>query len=157
MIITDIWSPQVDYLSQIDSLELNQLIYGGLEFLINSPITLDSNTWIELFKILLHLLNSSSSSSLRKNGGLEALFDDDSESREFDSTYSKLAYAQIIETIPSALEGNISEVRTAFAVKLSQFCKSSPGKYSNLLRSQLPSEEQAILQELLVETGAEIV
>jgi hypothetical protein len=159
MIIADIWAPQVDYLSQIESLELNQMVFGGLELLVNSPVTANPNTWVDLFKILLHLLNTNSATSaVGKNAiDLTHLFDDDSESREFDSTYSKLAYAQIIETVPSVLEGSSVEVRAAFALKVSQFCKSSPGKYSNILRNQLPNEEQAILQEIIVETGCEIV
>lgn len=156
MIIGDIWGPIVDYISQGDSLEFNQTVVGGLEFLFHSPITTNSNAWIELFKILLHLVSTSSSS---KKGGVDTthLFDDDSESREFDSTYSKLAFAQIIEIINPILEGSITDIRNKFGTTLSEFCQASPGKYSNLLRNQLSSEEQNLLQELLVETGTKIV
>lgn len=163
MIIHDIWgtSTQIDYMIQTcDTIELNQILLGGLEFLINSPIVMNSNTWIQLFKILLYLLTSSSggaSGSSSSKVDTTHLFDEDIESREFDSTYSKLAYAHIIEVINPILEGNLTDIKMKFCQTLSEFCKTSPGKYSNLLHNQLTKEEQNLLQELLMETGCEIV
>jgi hypothetical protein len=158
MVITDIWAPTTEVISHADSIEFNQIILGGLQFLVDTPISNDSRTWMELFKILLHLLASSSSSSARKPSiDITHLLEDDSESREFDSTYSKLAYAQIIEMTDPILEGGADQMRAKFAEKLSQLCKGSPGKYSNLMRSQLSSEQQQMLQEIIAETGCEIV
>jgi hypothetical protein len=161
MIITDIWAPTADVISHADSVEFNQIILGGLQFLVDSPVSDDSRTWIELFKILLHLLSesSASSTSARKPSiDITQLLDDDTESREFDSTYSKLAYAQIIEVLDPVLEGGgPDQMRAKFGEKLSQLCKGSPGKYSNLLRSQLSSEQQQMLQEIIAETGCQIV
>lgn len=157
MVITDIWAPTTEIISHADSLEFNQIILGGLQFLGDTPISNDSRTWMELFKILLHLLASSSSSARKPSLDLTHLLDDDSESREFDSTYSKLAYAQIIEMIDPILEGGPEQMRAKFGEKLSQLCKASPGKYSNLMRSQLSNEQQQMLQEIIAETGCEIV
>lgn len=157
MVITDIWAPTTEIISHADPLEFNQIILGGLQFLGDTPISNDSRTWMELFKILLHLLASSSSSARKPSLDLTHLLDDDSESREFDSTYSKLAYAQIIEMIDPILEGGPEQMRAKFGEKLSQLCKASPGKYSNLMRSQLSNEQQQMLQEIIAETGCEIV
>jgi hypothetical protein len=156
MIIRDIWATNLEVILAGDQIELIQIILGGIQLLVNSPIQDNSEPFLELFKILLQLVNSTTTK--KKGKGTEEVlsFEDDSEAREFDSTYSKLAYAQIIEYLDPMTEWEMSEIRKTFMERLSELCQRHPGRYLGVFQSALDPEHQQMLQELLQETGVNL-
>ena len=158
MLITDIWLPNINYM--IDTMtqnDLNYLIIGGSELLTNTPLNNDLNIFITLLQIILDLINNTKISSGNDLNLLSLLNDgDEMESREYDNTYSKLAYAQIIEIHNSIGELNNNEMKLEFINRLSKLCHTSPGKYLQVLENGLTQQQKETLSEIIQSTGVQI-
>lgn len=155
LIINQIWSPNTDFFSRSDATCVAQIISGGSLLLCNSPIADDSSLWSTLVAALFGLVKSNPCITGEK--GDDLLYDEEAEAREFDNTYSKLAYAHIIDTTGSDdASGDVKDFSAAqklFLEQLAGLCQKRPGVYSGALQSILDDEDKDVLGELLKEAG----
>lgn len=157
MLISDIWEPNVNYMIEtLSQNDLNYLIIGGAELLTSTPINSNINVFIRLLQILLNLIGNTKVSNGSSVNLLSVFGDDDMESREYDNTYSKLAYAQIVEFNNSISELSSSELRTQFMTRLSTLCAASPGKYVSVMGTGLNAQQQETLSEMIQSTGIQL-
>lgn len=158
MLISDIWEPNVNYMIEnFSQNELNNLIIGGSELLTNTPLNNNLNIFAKLLQIILNLIGNTKVITSNEINLLNVLNDgEDMESREYDNTYSKLAYAQIIEFNNGISELNSSEMKLEFINRLSKLCNTNPGKYIQVMQNGLTPEQQQILSEIIQTTGIQI-
>lgn len=159
MIVTQIVASSMDILlNGCDEKELKEIIIGWSSLMNESPINEQPPIWGELLKILLHLVNPSDGSTRRHGSAsldLSLLEDDDTLAMEFDSTYSKLAFAQVAE--PYHESQTIVGNDVLFAQQLGKLCASRPGRYVPLLTSILSEAQVGQLQTILQTAGVALV
>jgi hypothetical protein len=80
-------------------------------------------------------------------------FDEEGDPREFDSAYSKLAYAVVVDVNPTE---DIPSGPQYFATSLCALSRSRPRSYGPLVQSTLDDKEGIVLQSLLTKFGLTI-
>ncbi len=82
--------------------------------------------------------------------------EEDFESREFDSVYSKLKYAAVPE-FPIPADCHIAQAY--FARKLSELCATRPGYYSAIVTRCIGSDQNLVqvLMKVLADAGVQLV
>lgn len=152
MIILNVWSHNRSACAGSDTLELKQLVVGATKLLTESPITQKPDVWGSLFKSTLALVDAGAEKSSDYSGGLGDEDGVDDEAREFDSAYSKLAFASVVTEDPLA---SITVSPAAYFVStISTFTRTAPGQYSPVIQSALDAREAAALQALLQQHNA---
>jgi exportin-2 (importin alpha re-exporter) len=153
MVITQIWQTNTEFFSRADAADVAQILSGGSLLLCQTPVADDEALWGALVKSLLGLAKSSPSITGDKGG--DVLYDEEAEAREFDSTYSKLAYAQIVEgsTASDKEATDFPAAQLKFLQELAALCEKRPGVYSQALQSILDDADKTFLGELLSEAG----
>lgn len=149
MIVQQIWLPNAEYFAEAEAVVVAQLIIGGTKLLCETPIVEDSATWGALATCILHLVGSNPSS--RGNISEFSLFDEENEAREFDSAYSKLAYAQTEEK--NEIEKvDFASARTLFANAVATLSGQLPGRYGAVVGT-LSTPCQNAMTQVLQDTG----
>ncbi len=151
MIISNVWSVNRANCAGNDKLEVKQMIIGGCKLLTESSVTQKPEVWGSLFKSILSLVDAGAEKTTQAAGEGE----DDEEGKDFDSTYSKLAYASVVTVDPN--EAITCAPASHFAVSLSKFTAAHPGQYVPIIQSVLDQREAAALQALLHQNGVNIV
>jgi CAS/CSE protein, C-terminus len=99
-LITNVLLPNIAGLRSLDTREVQEMIVGSAKLLTDSPIAQAADKYGALLKVSVQLLDASAGG--RSTGGADdgLSYDDDAgaENRDFDSAYSRLAYAQLPET-----------------------------------------------------------
>ena len=155
LVITQIWAPNTEHFSRSDATNVAQILAGGSLLLCQTPIADDSSLWGSLVTSLMGLARCSP--SLTGDKGDDLLYDEEAEAREFDSTYSKLAYAHIVEGASAddrtADLKDFAAAQLKFLQELAALCERSPGVYAPALQSILGDDDKAALGEMLSEAG----
>ena len=157
IIILNVWSYNISACCSLDKYEVRQMIVGSTKILLETPVNVNSELFIAVLKYILILIDTEiSKNSIRSNSvdDSEVAVDEEAESREFDSTYSKLAYAQLPEVIQSA---EVTQCHIYFIQKLVAFCSSHPGQYAPVISQSLDPKLSLILTELLTSQGLTLV
>jgi exportin-2 (importin alpha re-exporter) len=152
MIIQQIWLPNAEGFAEAESIVVAQLLMGGTRLLCETPIAEDSDTWGALATCLLTLV--ASNPSCRGNLSEFSLLDEENEAREFDSTYSKLAFAHIDDK--SEIEKvDFATARLNFAKSVSSLSEQLPGRYGAVVGTLSESCQEAMAQ-VLQEAGVSL-
>ena len=158
-LIMNIWSVNSDKLAAADDMEVVQSIVGATRLLTEAPVVYGRpEVWGSLLRSTWVMLDKSSGSGgdgkaedLLLGGGDEegAL---GGEQFEFDSAYSKLAYATIPSVDPCA-DINITAAPGYFAKGFSAFVQTKGAQYMQLVPECLGVNNAAALQSLLQQKG----
>ena len=151
MLICNVWSVNRAACAGNDKLEVKQMIIGGCRLLTESSISQKPEVWSSLFQSILALVDAGADKTSQDTAGE----DEEQEARDFDSTYSKLAYASVVTVDPS--EAITAAPAAHFATTIAQFTASRPGQYTPLIQKALGPREAAALQALLQHSGVSIV
>lgn len=146
MVVLQIWTFNRSSCSTADPQDVKEMIVGGTRILCETSVRQDPQAFGSLMKSIVVLLDSSVAAVHEDIEGL----DEEADSREFDTAYSRLAYAavddvDVTESIPSG--------PLYFASALSNLSRSQPGTIGSLVRSSLDDKEVAVLQALLSKGG----
>lgn len=149
MVILQIWTPNRASCATADPQDIKEMIIGATRILCETAVNQDPVAFGSLLKSVLMLLDDSAGAV---HEDVEC-FDEEADSREFDSAYSKLAYAGVTDVNPTQaiLSGPVY-----FATALSTFSRTRPGTVGPLMRSSLDDKEVAVLQALLSKNGLNI-
>lgn len=158
LIVTKILAPNIATITCGAKPKLNCIVVGLSKLLCDSNVLQNVPTWSELCQAIVAILVKSSESSgiELKSTFVESFLEgeENAEAREFDNTFSKLAYAHVPPPI-SSLEA--AQPGLYFITSLSALCAKSPGQFSGILGSCLDAEGGACLQSLLTQSGLSIV
>jgi exportin-2 (importin alpha re-exporter) len=154
MIILQVWSVNRANCVSADKVEVKQMIVGGTRLLCETSVAQNPETFSSLLKSILALLGA----GVEKGGAgadfSEEFLDEEADAREFDSTYSKLAYAQVADVDPTA---EIPSVAGYFGSALGALARSAaPGQYTSLIASALDEGEKVVLQGALAQAGVSL-
>eukprot|EP01041_Mallomonas_annulata_P009929 gene9929-20647_t len=150
MLITKIWTPVSENSANIDTSMIKHMVIGCTKLLCDSPISQNPQLWGPLLKLTISIIDGNQDKSDEKDTNE----DDKEDSREFDSTYSRLAYAQVPEPEPTQ---EMIQMTSVFVNSLATLCKSNPGAYSGLIQSVLDERGRMTLQTLLTQAGVTLV
>lgn len=148
MIVMQVWDPLVEHMSIDDDYEAAYFILGASRFLFESKLNNAQEAWCVLVKDTVTVMHNKSSAPT---------FDDladNIESREFDSSYSKLAFAQIPDKEPPQ---DRHQACVHFAKSLCTFASATPGKYPALLQNVLKEDGRAELSQIIASAGLKLV
>ena len=149
LIITKIVEPHVISISSSTRSKTSRIVVGLTKLLCDSAVSQNPATWTVLCRSIVGLLIQSEAAPNASASDIEQAFLDNeeiAETREFDSTYSKLAYASIPD-IPNPPETNKPSL--FFVSSLSGLCQRSPGQYNTIVGACLDEQGKAFLQTLL--------
>lgn len=151
--IQQLWGPNAAICAAADVTEVNQMIVGGSKLLCEVG-SRDQGLFVYLLKAVLPLLQQEGTADAATEIMLEALLEEGAENREFDATYSKLAFSQIPEpTSPPEVKMSHS----FFANALSSLCRASPGVFVGMMQSQLSPGELATVQTVCSQAGQSLI
>lgn len=149
MVILQVWSLNRASCATADPLEIKEMIIGGTRILCETADCQNPQTFGSLIKSIVVLLDDSVAEVHEDLEGLN----EEADSREFDSAYSKLAYAGVTDIDPTE---DIPSGPVYFATALSALARSRPGSIGPLMQSSLEAKEIAVLQSLLSKCGLTI-
>ena len=149
MVIIQIWTHNRDSCATADPLDIKEMVIGGTRILCETSVSTDPTVFGSLLKSLIVLLDDSVGGVHEDTEGL----DDEADSREFDSAYSKLAYAGVTDVDPTE---EIPSGPIYFAQALSALSRTRPGTVGQVVRTALDVKEQGVLQALLTKCGLTI-
>jgi exportin-2 (importin alpha re-exporter) len=147
MVVMQVWSFNRASCASAEALEVKQMVVGGTKVLCETAIANDPDAFCSLLKSVLALLAGAGAKNTEE---IESFLDEDPDSREFDSTYSKLAYAQVVDVDPTA---SIPSGPVFFVTSLAALTRSRPGSYGPAIRNALDEKEAQALQALLAQSG----
>lgn len=154
MIIMNVWSHNVQSCYSLEKVEIKEMIVGATNLFLDTPLINNSDVWLTGMVYITTLIDQADSSGYKSTDvdDLDQLFgEDEAQSREFDSTYSKLAYALLSEP-PIAPE--YATASKYFISRLSSFTSTYPGKYLPLIQKlTMNNPEQGKLLEKLVQSN----
>ena len=121
---------------------------GAARLLCETPLGQDPEAFAALLRSAVALLQGDRASGSGGGGHdeLESFLDEEADAREFDSTYSKLAFA-LVEDVDATKD--IPSAPAYFAVALAGLSRSRPGQYLSLVQASLDAAEAQALQEVL--------
>lgn len=149
MLVLNIWSVNRDKLAAADEVEVKQTIVGATRLLTESPFLLQKpDVWGSLLKSTVALLGATSHS--RTNTAEDLLLGEEGtgESTEFDSAYSKLAYATI-PVVDCCAEVDTAAAPAYFAKSFVAFSRSAGAQIMSGIPQFLDASEVAALQQLM--------
>ena len=149
LIITKIVEPNIINISSLAKAKTSRVVVGLSKLLCDSSVSQNQATWTVLCRSIVALLMQVEAAPNTNNGGIEQTFlldEELAEAREFDSTYSKLAYASIPD-IP--LSPDATQPSLYFVSSLSGLCQRSPGQYNVIVGACLDEHGKGFLQQLL--------
>jgi exportin-2 (importin alpha re-exporter) len=141
MLVMNIWSCNIDTLSNADDVEVKQTIVGATRLLVEAPLLQQKpDIWGSLLRSLWPMMGKTPSSKL---SGDDFLLDDEEGGggQEFDSAYSKLAYASIPAVDPCA-EVELTAAPAFFATRLAAFLQGNGAAFGSLIPKYMESAEQ---------------
>lgn len=155
LIITKVLDPNLEGLSSVGKNKLGRIVVGATKLLCESSVSQNAAAWTVLCRAVIALFLSIGETP-DKASCADAFLEDDenAEAREFDSTYSKLAYAHVPDVTfsPEAAQPQLYFIST-----LVNLCRSSPGRYAEILGQCLDAPSAAYVQSLLQQAGLSIV
>jgi exportin-2 (importin alpha re-exporter) len=158
-LVTSVMACNTSMCANLDKQSVGRIVLGGAGLLTESGIADNPVAWIALLKFVLTLASSALNIASVRDGGAAALAreallleseveDEEAAARDFDSTYSKLAYVQIPDPVVG-LDTNAS-IAAAFVNKLSHlFATRSVNAYADAVKLQLDVESRHTLLALL--------
>ena len=149
MIILQIWEINRLNCATADPQEIKEMIIGGTKILCESEINQIPIVFGSLLKSIIVLLDDSIGAGHEDTEGL----DEEADSREFDSAYSKLAYAGVTDVDPT---DDIPSGPAYFAQTMSAFSRTRPGFLAQLVPTALNGTEIVVFQALLSKNGLTI-
>ena len=152
MIIQQIWCQYAEALCDAEASVIAQLIAGGTRLLCETPVAENSEDWAALASCIVTLVGSNPSA---KGNLFEfSLHDEENEAREFDSTYSKLAFAHVDDK--SEIEKiDFASARVGFAAAVGELSAQFPNRYGGVIGS-LDQSCQEAFQQILTEAGVQL-
>jgi hypothetical protein len=139
----------------MDATDKLELLCGFSKLLFETSLIQDLQILSSLLKMITLILTNKSSSKAVSIIDDENFLQDENDltNREFDSTYSKLAYAQMNE--PTALP-MVVNAEQYFLQNLMTFCQSH-GNFVTQLQSIVGTDDFMILQQLAHQNGFKLV
>ena len=152
MIIMQVWTHNRASCAAADPHEVKHMIVGATRLLCESPVAQDPESFSTLVKSAVSLVQGERSDRPGTED-LETFLDEEADAREFDSSYSKLAFA-LVEDVDATAE--IPSAPKYLVTSLSSLSRTRPGSYGPLVRAALDESEAKTLQDLFSQTGVTI-
>jgi exportin-2 (importin alpha re-exporter) len=150
-IVQQIWFPNADYIASVDTSEVNQMIVGGTKLLCESVIKTTPDAFVSLVKCLIPLLHQKNGTGDSAAAALVAdILEEEGVGKEFDATYSKLAYAEVPEP---QLSAEVQQSHLYFSTMLGGLCRSSPGTYLTVLKAAIPPADVQFISDVMQQNG----
>jgi exportin-2 (importin alpha re-exporter) len=150
MIILQVWSVNRANCASADKPEVKLMIVGATRILCETSIAKNPDAFGSLLKSIVALLSAGAG----KGGDFnEDFLDEEADAREFDSTYSKLAYAHVPDTDPAA---EIPSAAAYFASALSSLSRAAAGQYTGIIATALDEQEKGVLQSVVSQAGVSL-
>ena len=154
-LIIDVWGPNSVQCATNDKTEIRHLIIGGTNILCHTNVKQNPVAWGSLLKSIVILLESDVNKvGLDLDDNNSWGLDEEAADREFDSSYSKLAYAQVPDP---DLTADISSAPNYLAKALSELCRQAPGHFPSIVQQSLEHQQLQVLQGLCQQNGVSIV
>lgn len=159
-LVGQVFEPKVSkFAGTCSGIELRRMIVGATRILTESPaVAGNPETWGKLAKTSLSIIIASEIKPLRAAtvGVVQSPTEgaEDAESREFDSSYSRLVNATM-PPIEATLE--MQQGGKLFATSIANFCRSRPGTYLSVLQSSLDEKQGRCLRTLLNEQSLQLL
>ena len=144
-LVTKVWANNGANCAGGEKVEIAHMLVGATKLLCTTDVSNQPDVWGANLKFILAIM-----SAHRQETQEVFIEDEHAEAREFDSTYSRLAYAQFPDT---ELTGEMIAAPIFFATTLDSLCRSRPGQYGPLLSQFLDSAEMEILKRVLMQAG----
>jgi hypothetical protein len=158
MVVLNVWSQNRVSCAAMDVLDVKHMIIGGTRLLLETPIALKPDVFASLLKSVLFLVGGfeDDKSGARSGRGEDLLLLEESEEdgREFDSTYSRLAFAFVPTVDPAAA---VPSASSFFVTSLAGFCSAHAGQYFAAIQNALDEREASLLQDLLMKSNLRLV
>lgn len=153
LILAKVFEPNIEFVANSGQKKVSRIIAGATKLLCGSNVKLNPSSWAILVRSIIALTAAADDAPVKE--AMDFMGDEElAENREFDGTFSKLAYAHIPEF---ELSPEASQARTFFTASLADLCRASPGQYSGLLSTCLDAQTGAYLQSLLHQSGLALV
>ena len=159
MIVMNIWSFNRAKCATSDDVDATQMVVGATRLLVESTVvTQKPEIWGSLLKSVVVLVDQSpSKGNLSSSAADDILLGDEDGAGEggpeFDSAYSKLAYAYIPQVDPCA-DVSAQNAPLYFGKHLGAFLHSSSGaQYASLIPQLVDSAETTVLYNLIQQSG----
>lgn len=149
MVILQIWTHNRSSCATADPQEIKEMVIGATRILCETAVNQDPVAFGSLLKSVIVLLDDTVTAV---HDDFEFV-DEEADAREFDSAYSKLAYAGVTDVNPTQ---SIISGPVYFATTLCSFSRSRPGTVGPLMASSLDDKEATTLQALLTKNGLNI-
>jgi exportin-2 (importin alpha re-exporter) len=147
-LINHVWIPNKDACTLLDSIEIQEMLVGATKLLCDSPISQSPDLWISVLKATLPLLEAKGMQKIDLDD--DFLDDEADQSREFDTKFSKLLYAQTPDPLVPI---EVVQSKQFFATSLGSLCRSRPGQYTPLIQKALLTEEAVAFSNFLQSCG----
>jgi exportin-2 (importin alpha re-exporter) len=154
-LITEVWSHNSAACVSSDKVDIKHIIIGGTKILCQSNVKQNSIAWGSLIKSIVTLLDVDFNKvGLDLDDNNSWGLDDEAADREFDSAYSKLAYAQISDPDGTL---HINSASGYFTSSLGELCKQHPGNFIGIIQQSLEHHQLQLLQGLCQQNGVVIM
>jgi hypothetical protein len=159
MLVMNIFVPNRASIAASDPYEARHFILGMTKMLLETPIAQNPELFGSLLKTIMSLMEIEAASGTVVTG-IDDDDDDDGkddevvDNREFDSVFSKLAFANVapLDAAPvvAAKQGiaPASDAPSHFIKSLAIFCQAHPGQYVATMQSALEAKDMTVLQTL---------
>lgn len=154
-IIVEVWAPNSIACATNDKPEVRHVIIGGTNILCQTDIKQNPITWGSLLKSIVILLDSEGNKvGLDLDDNNSWGLDEDAADREFDNSYSKLAYAQASDP---DLAPDIVSAPNYLAMTLCDVCRRLPGHFPSIIQQSLDHQQLQILQGVCQQEGVSLM
>ena len=154
-LIIEVWSPNSAVCASNEKTEVRHVIIGGTNILCHSNVKQNLVTWGSLLKSIITLLDADGNRvGLDLDDNNSWGLDEEAADREFDNTYSKLAYAQVPDP---DLTADISSAPNYLASSLGELCRQLPGHYPNVVQQSLDHQQLQVLQGICQQNGVNLM
>lgn len=150
MLMLNILPFNVENLASGDDIEVKQTIVGATRLLVEAPLLQQKpDVWGSVLRSIWPLMGKATGNKLNTD---EFLMDEEAGGLEFDSAYSKLAYATI-PPVDCCAEVEVTAAPAFFAKRLSAFLNSNAAFAQGIPQVFNDAEQTAALQSFLRQQG----
>ena len=155
-LVTKVWAQHGGHCAGGERAEVGRMLVGATKLLTATDAANQADVWGAALKFALALMSAARQQEALLSRDLLVADEDAAaaEAREFDSTYSRLAYAQFPDLAEGVAGGvDVASAPQFFASSLEALCRSRPGQYGPVLAQVLDAAEADVLKSALAACG----
>jgi hypothetical protein len=157
MLVLNIFVPNRAAIAASDPYEAKHYILGMSRLLLETPVAQNPEQFSSLLKTIMSLMEVDVAirtvvTGIENDGEDDGKDEEAVDTKEFDSVYSKLAFATVspldAASVVAAKQGGvvISDAPAHFIKSLGAFCQARPGQYVAAIQAALDAKDMNVLQ-----------